>query len=355
MNVISSVQRPTLRTLARELGLSVTTVSRALKDGPEVHPDTVARVKAAAAAAAYRPDWRAVNLRTGRSGVISVLYYAPAARDDVGDLSVTMIFDGICRRLEGLSYMPMVQLLASGSDGYEHVRAIVSDSLADGVILSGTTPQDPRVRYMLQHGFPFVTFGRTELDAQHPWYDVDNELAAHQATAWLAAIGRRRIALLDPPADLTFAAQRMAGYRRALKEAGLAFDPALVVHGELIAAAGRAAMGRLLAGPDRPDAVVCATGVVALGAVAGIRDHGLVPQRDVMVVSRDGNNLAAYVDPPLPTCFASSSDAGWALCDFLLATIAGSPPEPLQRLVPTRLILPDGIETRPAVPRSAQV
>ena len=60
--------RPTLRTLARELDLSVTTVSRALKDGPEVHPDTVARVKAAAEAVSYRPDWRAVNLKTGRTG-----------------------------------------------------------------------------------------------------------------------------------------------------------------------------------------------------------------------------------------------------------------------------------------------
>lgn len=341
VNFQSPVRRATLRTLARQLDLSVTTISRALKDGPEVRPDTILRVKAAAEAAGYKPDWRAVNLRTGRTGVIAVVFYSPFMRDDVGDASVTTIMVGICRRLEGLSLMPMIQLNPSDSDGVEQVRRIVGEKLADGVILSGTTPQDPRVSYMLQHRFPFVTFGRTELATQHPWYDHDNTLAAHQATSWVAAQGRRRIALIDPPAGLSFAQHRLAGYRAALTDASLPFDPALVVNLELGAALSRAATQRLLAADDPPDAIVCATGMVALGAMAAIRDRGLVPQRDVLIVSRDGALLSQYLDPPLPTCFASLSDAGWALCDFLLAAIDGVPPERLQRLEPTELILPE--------------
>jgi LacI family transcriptional regulator len=335
---MSQAARATLRTLARELDLSVTTVSRALKDGPEVHPDTVARVKAAAERADYRPDWRAVNLKTGRTGIIAILYYAPAVRDDFGDTSATMVMDGICRRLKGLPYMPMLQLLSEEQDGAEYVRRIVREKLADGVIISGTTPQDPRVKLMLEHRFPFVTFGRTELATPHPWYDIDNEGAAHQATEWLASVGRRRIGMINPLPALTFSRQRILGYKRALAEAGLRFDPALVESVDLFAASGREAAGRLIAAGV--DAIVCATAPVALGALAAVRDAGLVPQRDVLVVSRDGARIFAYAHPQLPTAFASSSDAGWALADFLLKAIEGAPAETLQRLLPTRLIVP---------------
>ena len=99
-----------------QLDLSVTTVSRALKDGPEVRPETIARVKAAAAALAYRPDPRAVGLRTGRTGVVAVLFWEPHV-DDVGDSSVAPIVEGVCRRLEGTSYTAMIQLLLPGMEG----------------------------------------------------------------------------------------------------------------------------------------------------------------------------------------------------------------------------------------------
>jgi LacI family transcriptional regulator len=342
--------RATLRALADQLGLSVTTVSRALKDGPEVRPDTIARVKAAAELAGYRPDWRAVNLRTGRTGVVAVLFYTPRANDDdVGDSSVASIVQGVCRRLEGQPYLPMVQPFASSEEGMELVRRVIDDGLADGIVLSGTTPQDERVRFMLERRFPFVTFGRTELFTPHPFVDIDNALAAQQAAAWLAAQGRRRIALIDPPVELSFARQRLQGYRRALAEAGLPFDPTLVDNGEISAARGRAAAQRLCAGTIRADGLVCATGVVALGALAGVRALGLAPGRDVALVSRDGARLSDYLHPPLPTCFASLSDLGWRLGDFLLRAIAGEAPETLQCVVETRLILSD--EAVGAAPR----
>src|SRR4051794_20098938 len=87
---------PNLKTLARQLGLSVTTISRALKVGPEVRPETVARVKAAPLG--YRPDPRAVGLRTGRTGVVEVLFWGPHV-DDVGDSSITAVVEGVCGRL----------------------------------------------------------------------------------------------------------------------------------------------------------------------------------------------------------------------------------------------------------------
>jgi LacI family transcriptional regulator len=89
-----------------------------------------------------------------------------------------------------------------------------------------------------------------------------------------------------------------------------------------------------------PTGIVCATGTVAMGVLAGLRDAGLTPGRDVAVVSRDGTRLADYLHPPLPTCFVSLSETGLQLCDFLLRAIDGGPPEELQQLVPTTLVLP---------------
>ncbi len=334
--------KATLKRLADGLGLSVTTVSRALKDGPEVRPDTVARVKRAAEEAGYRPDWRAVNLRTGRTGALAVLFYAPRVRDDdAGDSSIASLLDGVGRRLDGLPYLPVVQLFGAPEEGLALVRRTVEDGLADGIIMSGTTPQDPRVRYLLERRFPFVTYGRTEMFTPHPWVDVDNERAAFEATALLLAGGARRVGVIGPPPGLSFAQLRLAGHRRALAEAGLPFDPALVEAGDLGAARGREAARRLCGRPDGADALVCATAVLAMGALTGLRDLGLEPGRDVPVVSRDGARLSEYLHPPLPTFFASLSEVGRTLCDFLLRSIGGEPPETLQKLLTARLIVPD--------------
>ena len=270
---------------------------------------------------------------------MAVLFWEPHV-DDVGDSSVAPIVEGVCRRLEGTSYTAMIQLLLPGMEGLDRVSRIVEGKLADGIILSGTTPQDERVRYMLERRFPFVTFGRTELFTPHPWYDIDNELAAWQATSHLAQEGRRRIALIDPPRHLTFAQHRLLGYRRALAEAGLRFDPALVVQGGLGAAESRAAdpAPRGLAQPaDRHRLCHRHRRHGRAGRPARCRPD---PRPRRGVVSRDGTRLADYLHPPLPTCFVSLSETGWQLCDFLLRAIDGAPPEELQQLVATTLVLP---------------
>ena len=339
----SGAPPPNLKSLARDLGLSVTTVSRALKDGPEVRAETIARVKAAAAASGYRPDPRGVGLRTGRAGVIAMLFWEPNV-DDVGDSTISTIVEGFCRRLEGAPYAPMMQMLLPGADGMDRVARIVESRLADAIILSGTRPQDERVRYMQRLGFPFVTFGRTEIAEPHPWYDTDEELAARQAVDHLAALGRRRIAAIEPPPGMSFTLHRSRGYQAGLRAAGLTADPALVVHTQLRAAESRAAVHALFRSAAPPDGIICATSAVTLGVLAGLRDLGLSAVSDVAVVSRDGNSFSRYLNPGLPTCFAPLADTGWHLCDFALRALDGAPATALQCLLPTRLVLPDEVE-----------
>ncbi len=329
--------RPTLKTLARHLDLSVTTVSRALKDGPEVRPDTIARVKAAASDLGYVPDLKGVKLRTGRTYTVYAMLAAPRA-DEVGDAGSVALMHGIHETLDGGPYSLTAIPLLPGMDDLAAVRRVVDGRLADGVILDLTRPQDLRVKVLLEHDLPLVTFGRTELFSPHPYFDIDNEHAAHQATSFLAGRGHRRIALIDPRLEYLFARQRRAGYRRALAEVGLEFDESLVSNRDLGAAESRRAV-LVICGRDRPPTgFVCANEVSTLGVLAGLRDAGLRVGADVDVVSRDGTMLTDYLTPPISTCYYSLHEVGQRLATTLLRRIDGEPPDALQQVVQTTLI-----------------
>ncbi len=329
--------RATLKTLARHLDLSVTTVSRALKDGPEVHADTIARVKEAADALGYVPHLSGIKLRTGRTFTIYSMLAAPRA-EEVGDAGSVALMQGIHSVLEGTPYSLTAVPFLPGMDALAPVRRVVEAGLSDGIIFDMTRPQDDRAKYLLERGVPFVTFGRTELFTPHAHFDIDNENAAYQATALLLRKGHRRIALIDRDLDYLYTRHRLAGYFRAHAEAGVSVDTALRAHGELGAAGSREAALDMRRHPDPPTGFVCANEVATLGVLSGLREAGLVPDAGIDVVSRDGTQLTAYLNPPVSACYFSLHAAGRRLAEFLLRRIDGEPAEALQEVVKTELI-----------------
>ncbi len=166
--------RPNLRTIAEHLGLSVTTVSRALKDGPEVKPGTVAKVKAAAEQIGYQPDARGVMLRTGKTMQVCSILYSPEV-GDYGDPGFLAQVESLAQGLEADRYSLVVLAQTSNKDPLEPVIRVHTQRMADAVVFSRTTSQDSRAKYCLQHDFPFVSFGRTELFTPHAFVDRDDE------------------------------------------------------------------------------------------------------------------------------------------------------------------------------------
>ena len=329
--------RATLKTLARHLDLSVTTVSRALKDGPEVRPDTVARVKEAADALGYVPHLSGLKLRTGRTFTIYSMLAAPRA-DEVGDAGSVALMQGIHEVLAGTPYSLTAIPILPGMDRLETLRRVVEAGLADGITFDLTLPQDERAKFLLERDVPFVTFGRTELFTPHAYFDVDNEDAAYQATALLLRKGHRRIALIDRSLDYLYTRQRLAGYRRAHAEAGVTPDPALATHGDHGAVSSRAAALEMSRQPDPPTGFVCINEVATLGVLAGLREAGRGAEAGIDIVSRDGTLLTAYLNPPISSCFYSLHAAGRKLAEFLLRRIDGEPAEALQEIVRAKLI-----------------
>src|SRR5262249_9751833 len=141
-----------------------------------------------------------VRLRTGKTIVISLVLNT---EDQILGFVSDIIY-GISEVLARTPYHLIVTPYSNQRDPMEPVRYVVETGSADGIIISRTEPDDPRVRYMTEHGFPFSTHGRTEMGITHPFHDFDNHAFALEAVRKLAAIGRRRLTLLAPPSGLTY-------------------------------------------------------------------------------------------------------------------------------------------------------
>lgn len=329
----------TLKTIAEELGVSVTTVARALKGGERISGDMVLKVKETATRLGYVRNLDGMKLRTGQTFVV-MAFLSFSNEEEIGDSGSVGLLNGIHQRFAGSEYAVRAVPVAMEENGIDKIKEVVKGRNADGIILDHTVPNDDRVNFLIEQNLPFVTFGRTQRAQDHAYFDLDNEFAAYQGTKTLLDQGYRRIALIDADTQYFFVAQRVKGYARALAEAGIAVDPALVRHIDLDAAAAREAASEL-AGAGA-DAYVCVNELAFLGARAGVR-RTLGADAEMAGFSlRSGTNLGAYLGSPLSTSFFSRQEAGWNLADLLLKRIAGAPVSDCQRISKTELRIHDG-------------
>ena len=321
-------ERPTLRTLAERTGFSVTAVSRALKDGPELSLETRTLVKKAADELGYRPNRAGVRLRTGRSYVICFIMNQEDAINQFG----RKMLIGASATMRPTSYHLVVMPQFVDQAPLDLVRYVVETNAADGLIITHTTPQDERVKYLLERGFPFIAHGRTELATPHAYYDYDNFAFAYQATLRLIGRGRRRIALVRPPLKFTYSHFQLGGYMRAVQEHGLEPiipDTVTLDTPPLRMRAFALESGR---GEDAPDGYVCGSEDRCLGLVTGLQAAGLRIGRDVDVVAKQTSDLLDYVAPPLDALTEDLGLAGAELVRLLMRSIDGDPVDELQML-----------------------
>lgn len=326
-------ERPTLKTIAFMTGLGVTTVSRALKDAPDIGAETKERVRLVADQIGYQPNRAGVRLRTGKTNVISLIL---AMDEEMMGLTSHIVF-GISEVLASTSYTLVLTPYARDKDPMLPVRHILETASADGVILSSTEPDDPRIRLLTERNLPFATHGRTRMGIVHPYHDFDNAAYALEAVRRLAARGRKRLALLKPPSKLTYCQHMQDGFRRGIAEAGIgeaAFDeiditaPLEQIH--------LAAM-RLMASPDAPDGIVCGSAASAVAVATAVETSGRKLGRDVDMVSKQPANLLRWFRPEIMTVNEDIHLAGRELAKAVLARIDGVPAEQLRTIC-----LPDG-------------
>lgn len=331
-----------LKELATRLGLSPTTVSRALNGYPEVNEATRERVMAAAKRYHYRPNTRAIRLATGRA--LAVGHVIPIAiRHEIMNPVFTDFIAGAGETYSRNGYDMILSVVSDETEesAYQNLK---SRGTVDGVIVHSPKMDDPRIPLLNRIGLPFVVHGRgSGASEPYNWVDVNNRRAFKRATEFLLDLGHVRIALVNGLEFMDFAHRRRVGFTEALEERGMLTDIALMSSDEMTELAGFRSASRMLALEDPPTAFLVSSIISGMGVRRAIETRGLSMGRDVSVIIHDDD--LSYMkngeDVPIFTATRSSvSQAGRLAAEMLLQIIAATQAaEPQHRLLEAELII----------------
>lgn len=321
-------RRPTLRTIAEASGFAVTTISRALAGDQKIAEATRREVSRIAQQLGYVPDRAAQRLRTGRTNVISLVL---SPHEEIFGFRGSMIA-GLQLAVAGTSFHITMAPYDGDADPMVPICHIVRNGLADGIAFSGTRPDDPRVAYLTEAGFPFASHGRTDAGIAHAWCDYDNDAFARLAVRRLAERGRRRLLLIPPQSDRTYSRHMRDGFLAEAAAVGVAglMDDALTLSSRPSVLQGGAA--RLVAEAGI-DGFICPGEVSAMAVLAGLQDEGVAIGKAVDVIAKQTSATFDLYRPRVDTIYEDIRAAGEALGRLLLRRIAGEDPSALSVLL----------------------
>lgn len=327
--VLAAGERPTLKTIARLSGLAVPTVSRALADAPDIRKDTKRRIREIAKQIGYRPNRAGVRLRTGRTNVISVVMSNEHdAMNNTGQLIAS-----ITTALRGTPYHVIITPYFSDEDPMVPIRYIVETGSADGLIINQTEPDDARVRYLMEHKFPFVAHGRTDMPEQHAYFDYDNTAFGTLAIDALAERGRKHVAILAPPMTQTYAIHMITGARQAADAHGIKVSIVEGATSHSTIATVERAMQALFARPDRPDGLIAPSIGGCVTMVSSLERMGLVLERDFDIAAKEALSFLRRFRPGILVLEENADEAGDFLARAVMHRISHPDEPPMQRLV----------------------
>ncbi|MGD2205269.1 MAG: LacI family DNA-binding transcriptional regulator [Anaerolineae bacterium] len=312
----------TLKDLAAKLDLSITTVSRALAGYDDVADATRQRVLQAADELGYVPDVIARRLQKGRTDTIGFVIPTPGPR--FSDPFFSELLAGIGNEAARHNFDLLVSTRPPNTpEEHAAYRRMAEGRLVDGLLVVRTRLEDRRIAYLSQIGFPFVAFGRSDLDIDYPYVDEDGFRGLELVTEHLISLGHRRLAFISSPEELMFTVHRRAGLEATLKRNELPCKPEYCVLGDLTQRGGFRAMNGLLDLASPPTAVVAYNDLMALGAISAVQKRGLVVGDGVAVTGFDDIPLAEHSHPPLTTVRQPIYDIGRQVCEMLIRLIHG--------------------------------
>ena len=218
------------------------------------------------------------------------------------------------------------------SDPMAPIRYIVETGSADGVILSRMQPDDPRVRYLRDNKLPFSTHGRTDMGLAHPYFDYDNEAYAFEAMRRLASRGRKRIALLGPPRQLTYHIHTNIGFEKGLREFGLSGVPLGSADVDEPLKDIWLLAQQLARLKDRPDGFVVSAISSAAALASGLKDAGLEIEKDFDIVSKHSTALISMTTPKIISLPEDFRGAGRETAQQVMKWIEGHDVSGLQSI-----------------------
>ncbi|WP_425835038.1 LacI family DNA-binding transcriptional regulator [Streptomyces fractus] len=317
--VTPSGGQPTIISIAERAGVSIASVSRVL-NGIGARPATVEKVERAAAELGYVPNAVARSLKDGRTRQLTF------AMPDIGN----PVYVAMVRAIQSVAKAAGYRLLLHSTDAVAEdelaVLRSLGDRTSDGLILCPIRITDAHVDALRTASGPVVVIGSLPNGVPVDSVRADSVEGVALAVRHLYETGRRRIAFVNGPADTVPGRKRGEGFRKALADCGLVYDPQLVVHTDFDIESGAAATEALL--DLRPDAVFGANDQLALGAARALHARGLRIPEDVAVAGMDDSVLAQAGWPPLTSVDLGSTERGRRAAELLLHRLNTPPQAP---------------------------
>lgn len=338
---MSSSRATSIRQVARQAGVSIATVSRALTTPDKVSDKTLKKVLAQVERSRYKPNLLARNFRSKRA--YSVVVLVPNIANP--------FFAEIIRGIEQVAQQHGYAVLLGDTEGREdredyYVR-LVETRQADGVIqLHPRLPKAARGA-TAPLDIPLVNACEYIEDAPCPRVGIDNAAAAREMTKYLLDLGHRRIGVVLGPDSSPLTSERLRGYKLALRAAKIASDGALITQGDFTMSSGHVAAEKLFQTKQPPTAIFCFNDEMALGAIRFLKSTGRSVPQDVSVVGFDDIEFASFCDPPLTTIEQPTREIGNKAMSLLFDLLNGARSEPSMHTLPIKLIVRDSAAAPP--------
>lgn len=307
----------TIKDLARHLNISVATVSRAMRDMPEIKAETRQAVLKLAKEWDYQPNLLATNLVKSRTKAIGVIV------PDLAYHFFASVVKGIEEEAIARGYSV---LLTQTSELYERELTNVqnlSRGQVEGFIvsISQETTDFEHLKRLRRKGIPLVFFDRDADEIDVPKVMVDNVGAAYEATRHLIENGSKRIAFLAGPSNVTVSNLRQSGYEKAIRDSGMELDETLVVHGNYNLQQAIELTNELFELKNPPDGLVVVSDRLALGAIAALRTKNIRIPEDVAIVSFNDEPICSIVTPTLSSVAQPTFEMGKMAITLLINQI----------------------------------
>ncbi len=325
-----------LKDIATELGLSVSTVSRALRDQYDIGPEVKRRVNEAAKRMGYRPNPMAQSLINQSTNLVGII--VPDFMTHFYSSIITGIEDVVRRN----GYYALV---ASSHESYEREIESINKMLdirACGIVmcLSQETDDYTHLEELARTGIPTVFVDRVPTTPGYYSVVADNEKATYDLTRSLIGRGYSRIAFVIGPRYLNITIGRLAGYRAALEDAGIGADEGLVIEDRLGVYDGAEALDRILALPGQPDAIICMNDTLMYGLMLEMRRRGLPVRRRLKVAGFIDELHTQLISPALSVVSHQTYEMGEMAAEKLFRLIRGARHIPRQDVCPSTLYQP---------------
>ncbi len=306
----------TMKDIAKMVGVSTNTVSRALNGKKEISEETRKRIKEVAEELGYTPNSIAASLASRRTKVIGLI------TSDIEDPFHAQQLRGVedTAREHGYSLI----LFNTDENPESELRAVNTfrSIRVAGIILNSVFPGFQHIERLRKQNTPFVLINRRLPDIDADYVINDNFNGEYEATKHLIGLDHVNIGLILGPQRITSVRERLAGYSKAMIEAGLSINPDHILYGKnLKPETGRELTERLLALNPRPTAILTYCDTLALGAYAAAHQGNLAIPEELAIIGYDDVLIASYLDVPLTTISQPAYKMGQAACDILLERI----------------------------------